>query len=351
MMRAMTKQPVRMFLAGIAAFALCASGCEKKDDAKKSAPANKTEAKKGDKTDVKTVTATPKIDDTGAGRTMTPPAKTGAGPMIKLLDAGAEPRRPLRYKLDVGAKDKLVMDMDVAIETKMPGMALPKMTMPTISMTMDIEVTEKVSDTEAKYQFVMSDVQVKDRPGSMPGMSGNMQMVMNKAKGMSGTAIVDTRGINRDATMTLPEGMDAQMKQMMGGSMQNMEQLSAPLPEEAVGQGAKWELHQSIEQNGMKVSQVVLYELIELSGDTGKMTATITQKADKQNVAMPNMPGAKAELLYLKSTGNGETGFDLTKLVPSSTVSLVSDYSMNVEAQGQKQKVDAHLEMAINIRR
>lgn len=272
-----------------------------------------------------------------------------SGLEIKLLDAGQEPRRALRYKLQVGAKDTMNMSMDMDMQMKMTGMPSPNVVMPTMVMSMSMEIVEKVSDDEVRYRFELTDISVKDRPGAMSGATGMLETQMKKLVGMKGSAVVNGRGINRDAKLEMPEGLDAQMKQMMSGTMQNMEQLSAPFPEEPVGKGARWELHQNIAQNGMKIEQVVVYELVELDGDTGKMTATVTQSAGRQNVEMPGMGSAKAELLDLKSSGSGSTSFNLAKLVPTSNIGLKSDYSMNVSAMGQEQTISAHLEMQVGI--
>jgi len=189
-----------------------------------------------------------------------------------------------------------------------------------------------------------------DEPGAMPVMVTAMQNSLSSAKGMKGSAIVDTRGFNRDAKMELPDTLDPQMKQMMSGTMQGMDQMSSPLPAEPVGKGAKWELHQLIEQNGMKIKQVTTFELVELDGDTGKLTAKVKQTADRQTVKLPTMPpGSSAELLKLSSAGAGQIQFNLAKLVPTSELGLTSDYSMTVNAMGQNQTVDAHLEMTVSI--
>jgi hypothetical protein len=160
---------------------------------------------------------------------------------------------------------------------------------------------------------------------------------------------VDSRGFNRDATMELPPTIDPQMRQTLENTMQGMDQMSSPLPDEAVGIGAKWELYQQVEQNGMKVDQVTLFELVALEGDKGRLTATVTQKAGQQAINAPGMMGATAELLKLSSAGSGTIEFDLNHLVPMSSIAISSDYSVKVDAMGQTQTLDAHLEMSINI--
>jgi hypothetical protein len=235
------------------------------------------------------------------------------------------------------------MAMDMFMRMAVPGQPM-ELTLPTIEMEMGIEITERLSADEARYRFAMTDARALTRPGVMPGVVDGTQVGLDSAKGMTGTAIMDTRGFNRDATMELPPGLDPQMRQMMEGSMQNLEQMSAPLPAEAVGKGARWELTQRLEQNGMKLDQITAYELVALDGDRLTLSATVTQKADRQTVTTP---AGSAELLELSSTGSGTVDIDLAHLVPTSKVNLVSDYSM----QAMGQTIDAHLTMAIEISR
>ena len=277
---------------------------------------------------------------------------TGKGPIVKLLDAGAEPRRELRYALVPGSKETLVMTMTMAMQTKLPGMPAPEVKMPTIAMHMDLTIAEKVSANEARYQFVMTDATVSGREGVDEQVVAMTQKALSTATGLKGSAIVDTRGFNHDATMEMPAGMDPQMKQMMDGTMKGMDQMSSPLPAEPVGKGARWELFQTIEQNGMTIDQVTVFELVEQSGDQGTLAVQVTQKAGRQKVSAPGMPpGVSAELTTLASTGKGTIDFNLGHLVPLSNLTIDSDYSMSIEASGQQQDMDAHLSMNVTIAR
>lgn len=289
---------------------------------------------------------------TGEPEAARPVDTTGKGPIVKLVEPGAEPRRVLRYALVPGTDEMLVMTMTMAMQTKLPGMPTPEVKMPAIAMYMKLTIAEKVSDNEARYEFVMTEAKVSSRDGVDPNVVEMTQKAMSTAAGLKGSAIVDTRGFNRDARMEMPAGMDPQMKQMMDGTMKGMEQMSSPLPAEAVGKGAKWELYQTIEQNGMKVNQVTLFELVEIDGDQGTLAVKVTQKADRQKVSAPGMPeSVSAELMTLASTGSGKIEFNLAHLVPISNLTIDSNYSMSIEASGQKQNMDAHLDMSVTIAR
>lgn len=318
------------------ALALGTFGCDKGKDKKSTeAPA----ATQGSAATESPTTDSPTTDNP----VIAAPAR--AKPTLKLLEAGAEPRTTLRYRFEPGVKSKMNMTM----ETELSGTGMPAMKVPTMKMLMDVEVAERLSDSESRYSFTLTETEVLDGPGVMPGVAEMTKKALETAKGLTGSAIVDGQGFTRDSTVKLPDGINPQMKSMMSGTMQGLDQLSSPLPQEPVGIGARWELGQLIEQNGMEVSQTTVFELIEFAGTKGKLKATVSQTAPRQKVKSGMPAGASAELIKLNSTGSGEISFDLTALVPTSKMSLVSDYTIEATSGGQNQTIDAHLAMTISI--
>jgi hypothetical protein len=137
--------------------------------------------------------------------------------------------------------------------------------------------------------------------------------------------------------------MDPQMKQFMEGTKQSLHQIASPLPEEAVGVGAKWETIMKLKQNGMVLNQTATNELVELKGETGKINLKIKQNAERQKITQG---AVTVDLISLKSTGTGEMNFDLARLVPSlASVTLNSDSQM--EAGGQKMAMKLDMTMGM----
>lgn len=264
---------------------------------------------------------------------------------VVLIDAGKAPRRALRYKLRVGAKEKIRVATDMSMSMEMGANSLPETAIPTIEMLMNVDVTKKVSSNEFRYKFEIAEVAARKRAGVMDSMVSIVQQALDSAKGMTGTAIVDTRGFNRDINVKMPAGLPAQMQQMMQGMNKGLDQMSAPFPAEAVGAGARWRVKQVIEQSGMKLNQVLTFELVSLKGDTGKLKVKVVQSAEKQTI---NASGMSAELTSYKGIGSGTSNFDLRKLVPISQMSLESNYAMKVPSVGD---LKGHMKMAMSIKR
>lgn len=269
-----------------------------------------------------------------------PPAAGGA-PVVKLTSPGAEPRQELRYLLEANHKEKIAMTMTMGMEMGAAGQGM-KMNLPPIRMEMELSVTEKLSDSEARCKFSITGVDVLEGGDAQFGsMRDTLKKELQKTIGTSGTLVVDHRGVNRETSLELPADMDPQMKQMMEGSRQAMEQMSSPLPQEAVGVGATWEVDQLVAQNGLKLKQKMQFTLAKLDGKLGLFKTTIAQSADRQVANLPNVPaGVTAELLSHTGTGTGEVNFDLSKLVPPrSTITIKTDSSIKVSGSGQEQSM------------
>ncbi len=272
-------------------------------------------------------------------------ARKGEPPRIELLSAGAEPRVKLRYKLPADAQERMFLTMNTSVTAMGTPMALPTMT-----LLMDIQLLEKIGEDAARYSFELTGSKVEAKEGVQEQVVTMTRQALEQAHGMKGTVVVDSRGFNREMTMEMPPGLSAETRSMMESSMQGMDQLASPLPEEPVGVGARWKVSQTVEQNAMKIDQALTYELVELHGDEGTLAVVMEQSAEPQKVALPGMPtGAAAELVSLESKGKGTVKLNLDELAPESKMQLTSAYTMKVSAQGQEQLVNTEMQMSIEM--
>lgn len=280
-------------------------------------------------------------------------------PVVTLLDPGAEPRLALRYRLTPGAEETLVMRTEMSMDTRADGMPMSAVEYPPVAMTLRLRILpggeerHEHARAQARYEFALETVDVEDTPDVPPETMVAMRRHFQEITGMTGSADVDARGFNWNARMEHPRaqgpGATPAIRQMMDSAAQGMDRMSAPLPEEPVGRGARWELRQTIEQNGVTLEQRTLFELVELDGQRGTLATQVTQRAGRQPMTVAGMPAGTAELLSLASTGSGRLQFDLDRLVPRSTLAMRSDYGVRVTSGGAPQVLETHVEMRIEI--
>ena len=81
-------------------------------------------------------------------------------------------------------------------------------------------------------------------------------------KGLTGTGTVSSRGFSKGVEFKAPAGSNPQARQLMDQMKEFVTQLVAPLPEEAVGPGARWEAKTPLKSQGMTMDQTATYELV-----------------------------------------------------------------------------------------
>jgi len=178
-----------------------------------------------------------------------------------------------------------------------------------------------------------------------------MKASLGNLKGLTGTGLTSNRGVNKGTEINLPAGADPQVRQAMDQMKDSFANLSSPLPEEAIGAGAKWEVTMQLKSQGMRIDQTTTYELVSLKDDNLNTKVSINQTAPKQKVQSPAMPDMKLDLLKMSGTGTGELSVNLGQLLPASgAITSHTDLQMGVGASAQQQTmsmkmdIDLHLE-------
>lgn len=270
-------------------------------------------------------------------------------PVVKLLDAGQEPRAPMRLTVTSGQKEVLGMTMKMAMA--MDGVQkLPHTRLPAMVMNMGLTVTEVLAHGDFRYDFGLDSVDVV-AGDSPPQMVTALRTALGGMKGMTGHSLLTSRAEVCEASVKIPEDVAPQLKQTMDGLQQSLAQVSVPFPEEAVGVGARWEVTTRLANQGVDLNQVTAYEIVERTATTVKVATTITQRAAPQKMNPPGLPpGAVVHLDSLDSSGSGTTVFDLTKIVPQSgQMTMSTKMAMTIEAMGEKQPMSMTMDLDLTI--
>jgi hypothetical protein len=272
-------------------------------------------------------------------------------PVVKLLDPGQQPRTPLRFKIEKGLRQTMVMEIKMEMSMEMGGQKLPIPQMPAQRMTMEVAVSDVSAAGETTYDFKFTGIELTETENSPAAVVDAMKKAMKPLEGMSGAAVITNRGIVEKADFRVPDNVEPSARQILDSMQQSVKQLSDVLPEEAVGPGAKWQVTYKISSGGVKMAQVATNELVSIQGDVAKIKTTIVQKAESQDVQAPGVPaGIKMRLVGLKSNGSGESTLSLRKLIPQAAkMDLNSDFNMEIGDGDQKQAINMQLKMDVQV--
>lgn len=275
------------------------------------------------------------------------PAST---PQVKLLDAGAEPRKVLRLHPNPGDKRSMGMTMKMGMTVIVAGKESPPVKIPPMHLTMDFAVKNVSPDGDITYDLVMGEATVEEDPEVMPQVAQAIKSSLGSIKGLSGTGTVSSRGIVKSMQFEIPSGADPQMRQVMEQTRNAFTMGAALLPEEAVGPGARWQSTLPVKTQGMSLDQTVDCQLVSIEGDQLTCKTTINQKAPRQQIQSPSMPGMKVDLTSLSGSGAGDLTLDLGQIIPAkANLNYHSDASMGMNVGGQKQTMDMKIDMQMHL--
>jgi hypothetical protein len=282
----------------------------------------------------------------GASATSAAPSATADG-AVKLLQAGAEPRKALRLHPKAGDKQTVEMTLKVSTATKMGAMETPPIKMPAMKLTFEATVKSVSPKGDITYEMVIQDAGVAEESGAASQMVEMTKALISGAKGATVTSTVSDRGINKSTAVKLASGADPQSRQ----TMDQLKGLVVTFPEEAVGPGAKWEARKVSKTQGFPVTLTETYELVAAEGDRLTLKTSTTENAANQKIQNPMGGGvAKMDLIKYAATVTGDLTADLGQLMPAeATAKQHVDTTMAMGSGAQKQTVGQKMDVEVRL--
>jgi hypothetical protein len=263
-------------------------------------------------------------------------APTRAEPLVKLLEPGAEPRKALRFQPKAGDKQTVALTLKTAMDMGTAGGQSQSMKLPPVVIAVESAIKDVAADGDITYENVITDASVGDEPGAMPQVMEAMKASLAGVKGLIISGVMTSRGFSKRLETKAPksgETLPANARLFSGQMNQGMATMTAALPEEPVGVGARWEVKTMEKSSGISKA---IYEIVSLEGERVVAKATITQSALNQGTA----PG--------KGEGSGEVTLDLNRTMPVAG-QLTHRMSGSMGGSGQSKDMAMKMEMSLRI--
>lgn len=272
----------------------------------------------------------------------TPPALGIASdpPVVKILSTGEGAKRPLRYRLAKGAKETIELTMDMAISMEVPGVGPQSVDAPPMKMSMDVTVDDITANGDFVLSMTIATASMEGGPlpaGALDGL-----------KGLSAVMTMTDRGLIRSVKFDESKIGDPAMMQLLQST--GFDRLSAPLPEEPIGAGAKWEVTQQVKANGVSMEQRSTYEVLEMARGGATLGVTIAQTAGAQTMSPPGMPPEiQATVVDMKGAGKGRLTLSDGSMTLYGDMAMHSDVTMDITMGGQSQRMPITTEIKMTI--
>lgn len=273
-------------------------------------------------------------------------------PKVEVEATGDEPRLALRIHPAAGTHETLELSVDMRMAMRSGAQDMPAVPVPTTKTRLRADIEDVSADGVMKVRHAAEAVEVIPGPDTPPAMLAAVRANVEPLARYRATMSIDGRGAVLGGEVELPRDLPPLVRQTMQQLTENLGQLSAPLPLEAVGTGARWSSAHEVSQNGMKLRQIGRYVLVSLEGQHAVIEATIEQQLLDPNVSAPGMLGATARVGEFRSSGTSTIELDLDRLTPRN-VSIAMDLHMTMDMTvlGQAQHVEMDMDMDMTMRR
>lgn len=268
------------------------------------------------------------------------PTSATVKPQVELLNAGTQPRQELRLKPKVNAKETATMTMNMDMAMSIAGNPAPKVKLPAMVMTMETVVTKVDANGDIHAQFKYTDADVVADKTVPPELINSIRSNLKKLIGYSGSFMVDNRGQSKQSSFVVSQGVDGISREMIEQISNSLNQISSPVPLEAIGIGAKWRNSSSLNLGGMNLTQITTYQLVNLQDGVATIDVNVEQQAAAQKLILPGLPPtANLTLKSYNSQGQGQVKMQLSRMIPiRSTVSIRSNTETNMSVPSNTER-------------
>lgn len=269
------------------------------------------------------------------------------GVEITVTDPGAEPRQELRFTAKKGQKESLRMSMDMAMQMEMMGMPI-EIAVPTMILDMDMVVLDVEPNGNILYS---AEVTAVDLGEGDPAMVESLRAELSTLVGLQGEMLISPQGESIRSGFTAPEGASPEIVKQVESINESAESMSVPLPDQAVGKGAKWTVLRVNSANGMTVVEKTDLSLVELDGSMIRVQSVVSQQLADANPVIDGMPeGASVQILSFDSNGTTDASLHLGELVPrSSSGDVRLDMRMRVFVEGGSQDMGVGMDLGVEM--
>ncbi|MEA5594256.1 DUF6263 family protein [Rivularia sp. UHCC 0363] len=249
-------------------------------------------------------------------------------PQLKVISTGTGNKEKLRFTSKVGAKQTVNVTLNKETLMSIGEHNMPRAKLPAYIVRLDSTVTKVEPSGDIHYDIAYSDVKIQGDAQTRPELIEVISKQIEQLENFKGSVVIDNQGIAKSVKYAIPQKVDVNMKFLVEQLSNSLQQLSSPVPEAAVGIGAKWQVNSETDINGISLKQTTTYELVNLKGNVATLNVNLQQQEKSiQEIDYPGLPlDGILTLQSFKGNAKGKATIQLDKVMPvSSQLSLLAD--------------------------
>lgn len=207
--------------------------------------------------------------------------------VVTLLEAGEEPRMPLRIKPKLNERFSVTQRTQTKVSTLINAQPVAQAQLPTVVQTILYQVVA-LQDDRVTFAWT-ANMEAESAPGVDPAAVEKMKAQLANAKNLKGQSVFDLRGVLLETSMEQP---DPDMQAALS-------HLWSPFPAEPVGVGASWQTQHTRKINGFDAVETTVYAIDRIEQGMVVTSADANTQAQPGPFHHPDLPPGAT--VFLKS--------------------------------------------------
>lgn len=276
----------------------------------------------------------------------TPAVRTDL-PQVKLVDAGAEPRRALGYDIAPDTREDLVMSVGGARWAKISGFGDFRMDEPLLELEAEAVAEGYDARGDLRFRWVVGPIYATENAEEAPPRD------LSSVEGTTFRGLTSSQGIVHHLHVEDEESLDLVGQTLLDSLRSGAREVCVPIPVEPVGAGATWEITRTSSQLGINMTETALYELVSLQGNRIELRITAAITAPEQTLTLGGGPQELVtRLTHFYGRGVGQIRVDLDRIVPAGlSFRIEGTLEADTEIAGHSASLDARFFYDVEIGR
>jgi hypothetical protein len=249
-----------------------------------------------------------------------PPVNAGvarSGGQIQLLDPGANPRAPIRLKADPAPETET---LTFSTEITQSGVASAHVGPLAIQTRISITGIGAGPNGTIRVPYTYGSFKLLDISVGPAQQLNAVRASLAGFQGFGGQFTLSSTGAVLANRFVIPRTVSSSVQSLLQQVSDQSDQLSVPLPTQAIGVGARWRGTTQLVAGGIKFKQTYEYTLLSRDGNRLSLDVRYTQTAPRQRVAAAGLPsGATLTVTGYHIAGAGTSVLDLSQVIPASS--------------------------------
>ena len=257
------------------------------------------------------------------------PPKRAESTTLRLIIAGAVPRRVVRYRFSATQSEIATIELRTSHDVDADRDSEADAKHPVLRLKIAVEPRQLTSDADLHYDYRLAASEVLKSKGTRPETTAVYETVLAELRGLAGTGVVSSHGVSSRLTIVRPKTAPALSDGLITHILQMMRDLHVPFPDQEIGAGARWA---AITTTG-DAEDEMMFALVESTGDAGKVEITVRHVVADSTVSITQGDVTISDLVC---RGSGSAAFNLGRVVSTSTLSSVTTMKLTRDDKGKR---------------